>query len=93
MERLTDGIMLEDGWIKPDSVSLLGPDQITLSIHEGRKRIVKRLVAALGYKVKELHRTRFCGLSSDDLPHGSWREISPEEINTLRESVGLEPIA
>jgi len=93
VERLRQGILLEDGWVTPDSIRLKKPDLVVLTLHEGRKRIVKRMFSSLGYTVVELHRRRFGGLSADDLPDGSWRELSLEEANRLRESVGMEPIA
>ena len=93
VRQLKEGIMLEDGWIRPDSIRLERRDRIILTLHEGRKRIVKRLFSGLGYSVKELHRNRFAGLSADDLPAGSWRELDLEEVNRLRASVGMEPFA
>lgn len=90
ISRLEQGIMLEDGWIRPDSIRFQEPGRVVLTLHEGRKRIVKRFFSELGYSVEELHRVKFAGLSADDLPGGTWRELSYEEINRLREGVGLD---
>ncbi len=92
-EQLESGVMLEDGWAKPDSVEQKKSGRIVVKLHEGRKRIIKRMFSELGFKVVELHRMKFAGLSADDLPTGSWRELDLEEINNLRSGVGLEPIA
>ena len=92
-EKLESGIMLEDGWVRPDSVEHKIPGRIVVKLHEGRKRIIKRMFSELGFKVVELHRMNFAGLSADDLPTGRWRELDLEEISNLRSSVGLEPAA
>ena len=92
-EKLESGIMLEDGWVRPDSVEQKIPDRIAVKLHEGRKRIIKRMFSELGFKVVELHRMNFADLTADDLPTGRWRELDLEEINNLRSGVGLEPIA
>ncbi len=92
-EQLESGIMLEDGWARPDWVEQKISGRIVVKLHEGRKRIIKRMFSELGFKVVELHRKNFAGLSADDLPTGRWRELELEEISKLRSGVGLEPIA
>jgi len=91
-ELLAAGIELEDGPVKPDEITLTDTGTVRLVLHEGRKRIVKRLFAALGITVTGLHRSRFAGLSADDLPVGGSRELSGDEADALRRSVGLEPL-
>ena len=93
VNQLESGVMLEDGWARPDSVEQKISGRIVVTLHEGRKRIIKRMFSELGFKVVELHRVKFAGLSADDLSAGAWRELDLEEINDLRSSVGLEPIA
>lgn len=92
VRALARGIELEDGMVKPDRVRRLGPDALELVLHEGRKRVVRRMVETVGHSVTRLHRRRFAGLSADDLPQGSWRELTLEETNRLRTLVGLEQI-
>lgn len=92
IRRLQWGLELEDGPIKPDSVKRLDPYRIEITLHEGRKRIIRRMFESLGYTVLELHRTKFAGLSADDLLPGSWRELNSGEIQELRTSVGIESI-
>lgn len=92
IERLKKGIQLEDGPVRPDSIRRLAPERVSLTLHEGRKRIVKRMFAILEHDILELHRSRFAGLCADEIPRGSWRELTLEETNKLRDSVGLEPI-
>ena len=91
--QLESGIMLEDGWAKPDSVEQKISGRIVVKLHEGRKRIIKRMFSELGFKVVELHRINFAGISADDLSAGKWRELEVEEINNLCSGVGMEPVA
>ncbi|MBO7629541.1 MAG: rRNA pseudouridine synthase, partial [Bacteroidales bacterium] len=59
-------------------------DEIGVTIHSGRNRIVRRLFEALGYEVVKLDRVVFAGLTKKDLPRGSWRFLTQEEINYLK---------
>lgn len=92
LARIAAGMVLEDGPARPDETRRLGPDRIELVLHEGRKRIVKRLVAAAGYRVRALHRSRFAELTADTLSPGTWRALDPEEVAALQRLVGLEPV-
>ena len=92
-EGLLAGVELEDGPVRPDEVRILGADRLLIVLHEGRKRVVRRMIEAIGHEVAHLHRRRFAGISADDLGTGRWRELSLSEANRLRELVGLEPIS
>jgi len=91
LRQLREGYQLEDGPVRPDRITRSGKHTVVIVLHEGRKRIVRRLFAALGLTVNHLHRRRFAGLSADDLPPGGVRELSYREVIRLRRSVGLEP--
>ena len=84
LARLERGVELEDGPTAPARVRRLGRGRVELSIHEGRKHQVKRMLAAVGHTVTRLHRSRYAGLSADDLEPGEWRELEPEEVERLR---------
>jgi 23S rRNA pseudouridine2605 synthase len=90
LERLRSGVMLEDGGTAPASVSVLGrhggDTELELTIHEGRKRQLRRMCEAVGYPVVELERTRFGPLELGALPRGDYRPLEPEEIELLRRS-------
>lgn len=58
---------------------------VTLVLREGRKREIKRIFMALGHRVVKLHREQFAFLRVDDLPQGSFRELTVDEINKLKE--------
>jgi len=56
---------------------------LALSIHEGRKRQVRRMLAAVGYPVLELRRVSIGLVSLNDLPAGQWRYLTDEEVKAL----------
>ena len=87
LESLSEGLKLDDGFIRPDSVSRLkdrGKDEIGIELHSGRNRIVRRMMEHLGYKVIRLDRIMFAGLTKKDLPRGKWRELKGHEISQLK---------
>ena len=84
---LAEGIELDDGSTAPAQVRRLGPSRVELSIHEGRKHQVKRMLEAVGHPVRCLHRSRYAGLTADDLAPGAWRELAVDEVGALRRLV------
>jgi 23S rRNA pseudouridine2605 synthase len=85
LERLAEGIQLDDGPTASAQVRRLASSRVELSIHEGRKHQVKRMLEAVGYPVTSLHRSRYAGLTVDDLEPGQWRELTVQELESLRE--------
>ena len=94
LDRLRDGVTLEDGIAKADHASYLGDNHrhVALQIHEGRNRQVRRMFEALGHEVRALDRTHYAGLDLNSLRRGRWRRLKPHEINALRRKVKLKPI-
>ena len=86
LARLRDGIELDDGPTAAAEARRLGPGTIELSIHEGRKHQVKRMLAAVGHPVTRLHRSRYAGLTLEGLEPGEWRELERAEVETLRQT-------
>jgi pseudouridine synthase len=84
LRALRDGVELEDGVTAPARVRLLAPSRVEQTIHEGRNRQVKRMLEAVGHRVRRLHRSGYAGLSADDLEPGGWRELEPVEVRRLR---------
>lgn len=80
---LGEGIELEDGRTAPARVRRVSADTIEITIHEGRKRQVKRMCEAVGHPVKRLERIRFGPLELGELPRGRWRKLSDPEIDAL----------
>ena len=85
-EKLKEGLVLEDGAIKPDDVGLVTADAMVvgLEIHSGRNRIVRRMFEHLGYEVQKLDRTVFAGLNKKELPRGKWRFLTEKEVVRLK---------
>ena len=90
---LRDGVELEDGRTAPAAVAVIesdgGPVTIRLVIHEGRKRQVRRMLAAAGHPVRRLRRVALGPLKLGDLQAGASRPLEPEEERALRALVGL----
>ena len=84
LAKLREGIELDDGPTSPAQARRLGPGRVELSIHEGRKHQVKRMLAAVGHPVTRLHRSRYAGLTLEGLEPGQWRELEPSEVARLR---------
>jgi 23S rRNA pseudouridine2605 synthase len=84
LRRLAEGIELEEGVTAPARVRRLAPSRIELVLHEGRKRQVRRMCEAVGHPVRSLHRSTYAGLELGDLAPGAWRELTDDEVHTLR---------
>ena len=87
MQRIADGIELEDGPIHADAISYATEkdrNQAGIEIHSGRNRIVRRIFEHLGYHVTKLDRVYFAGLTKKNLPRGRWRYLTQEEVNFLK---------
>jgi 23S rRNA pseudouridine2605 synthase len=93
LERLRDGVELDDGRTAPAEVRALARDsgvsRIELTLHEGRKHQVKRMCDAIGHPVRRLHRARYAGLDLGGLEPGSLRPLTKPEVAALRSAVGL----
>ncbi|HEY2220088.1 MAG TPA: pseudouridine synthase [Gaiellaceae bacterium] len=85
LQRLRDGIELDDGPTAQARARRLARGRVELVLHEGRKHQVKRMLAAVGHPVTRLHRSAYAGLSVEDLEPGAWRELSRSEVEQLRE--------
>ena len=82
---LAAGVELDDGRTAPARVRRLTPSRVELSIHEGRKHQVKRMLEAVGHPVRSLHRSRYAGLTVEGLEPGAWRELTGDERAALKE--------
>jgi 23S rRNA pseudouridine2605 synthase len=91
LQRLRDGVELDDGPTAPAKACRLGPARVELVIHEGRKHQVKRMLAAVGHPVTQLHRSAYAGLTLEGVDAGSWRELELVEVTRLREASAREP--
>ena len=68
----------------PAKVRRIGPGELELTIHEGRKRQVRRMCEAVGHRVESLERIAFGPLRLGTLPPGGHRRLTPAEVERLR---------
>ena len=88
LRLLRDGIELDDGKTAPAQVRQIKPGVLELTIHEGRKRQVKRMCDAVGHRVQRLQRIRFGPLELGDLAEGHVRRVRPPDVEKLRKAAG-----
>ncbi len=89
---LKRGVVLDDGYkTEPAEVRMINYDHeadrctIDITIYEGKNRQVRRMIEALGFEVKKLHRTAFGCIRDDQMPTGAYRRLKPHEIKQLKE--------
>lgn len=102
LEALRGGLELDDGPTAPADCRILdeqeaadvcdgrardGETLLEVSIHEGRKRQVKRMLSAVGHPVLRLNRVSFGGITAEGLAVGSWRLLTADEVAQLRDAV------
>lgn len=97
IEKLLTGVTLEDGDAHFDRVEFAGGEGRNVwykcSLKEGRKREVRRLWEAVDTKVSRLIRVRYAGIDLDPaLKAGEFRELTVNEINTLRKAANLQEL-
>ncbi len=86
MERMTEGLMLEDGEIFVDEAAYASENkkEVGIEIHSGRNRIVRRIFEHLGYSVLKLDRVYYAGITKKNLKRGAWRFLTNEEVDRLK---------
>ena len=79
------GVVLDDERIIPDALEFPKEDRkhIGLEIHSGQNRVVRRIFEKVGYKVVNLDRVSFAGLTKKNVGRGKWRFLTPKEVNML----------
>ena len=92
-KKLREGIQLEDGPARVDGFAVVdaipGKTLVRVTLHEGRNRIVRRLLAAAGFPVEALVRTDIGSVSLGEQRPGSIRALRHDEIGQLYKAVGL----
>ena len=91
--KLRDGIELDDGPVRVDDFAVVdavpGKSLVRVTLHEGRKRLVRRLLAEVGFPVKELVRTDIGSVTLGEQRPGSIRVLTQKEIGELYKAVGM----
>lgn len=89
IRQLRHGVLIDGKMTSPASVRLIRRETfdsvLLISIHEGRNRQVRKMVAAVGHQVVSLRRVGFGPVSLGDLPTGRWRPLTEEEIRRLKQ--------
>ena len=90
-KKLQKGVELEDGFAKPDRVSIIkftgNNTWLEIELHIGRNRIIRRMCDAIGCPVMKLRRVMFGDLTLDGLPLGAFRDLTQEEVADLYSNV------
>ncbi|QGF24850.1 pseudouridine synthase [Raineyella fluvialis] len=93
LKRIQRGITLEDGPVRPDKVKVMQtmPDATLLQItlHEGRNRVVRRMMEAFGHPVQKLTRIAIGPVRLGRLQPGEMRDLTQEELGKLLDLVGM----
>jgi 23S rRNA pseudouridine2605 synthase len=84
LRALREGVRLDDGRTAPAQARRLAPDRVEITLQEGRKRQVRRMLDAVGHPVITLERVAFGPLRLGELPLGRHRRLRPAEIEALR---------
>jgi 23S rRNA pseudouridine2605 synthase len=91
--RLREGVQLDDGPVKADAFRVVGSSggrvMVEVVIHEGRKHVVRRMLAEVGHPVVRLVRTRLGPVALGDLRSGATRPLNGKELADLYAAVGL----
>jgi 23S rRNA pseudouridine2605 synthase len=92
-KKLREGVELDDGPVAVDDFALVdtvpGKSLIRVTLHEGRKRIVRRMLAEVGFPVQNLVRTDIGAVVLGDQRPGSIRVLTRKEIGELYKAVGM----
>ena len=84
LRKLREGIELDDGRTSPAKVRRISSGELEITIHEGRKRQVRRMCEAIGHRVESLDRVAFGPLRLGNLPVGGHRRLTAAEVERLR---------
>lgn len=91
--QLRKGVELDDGPVSVDGFRVTGTSggraMVELTLHEGRKHVVRRLLAEVGHPVSRLVRTDVGPISLGSMRPGKLRELQPPEVSKLYDSAGL----
>ena len=84
LRKLREGVELDDGRTSPAKVRKISSGELEITIHEGRKRQVRRMCEAIGHRVEALERVAFGPLRLGNLPAGGHRKLTAAEVERLR---------
>ncbi len=86
-EKIAKGLILDDGPANIDGISYIDgspANEVGITLHSGKNRIVRRIFEHLGYEVIKLDRVAYAGLNKKDLPRGHFRHLTEKEVTLLK---------
>ena len=89
-QKMESGVMIEGYLTKPCKIKKTGANTFTITLTEGKKHQIRRMVSALYNAVTELERTRVLNIRLDNLAKGAWRPIEGKELETFLTQIGLK---
>lgn len=93
LARLAEGVELDDGRTWPTEVELISRTkpftEFRMTMHEGRKRQIRRMCESIGHHVVSLQRIEYGGIALGSMKSGSFRPLDRREIESLKSAVGL----
>ena len=89
-QRMEKGVHIEGYTTKPCIIKILGDKKFSITITEGKKHQIRRMVAALHNTVVELERVRILNIRLDGLAPGAWRPITGDELKTFLAQIGIK---
>jgi 23S rRNA pseudouridine2605 synthase len=92
VQQLEKGILLDGEMTAPVKIEVnpRDPSVLTLAMHEGKNRQVRRMFEEMGLMVNKLERVVYAGLTTKGVPRGAWRTLSGAEVARLRKLVKLD---
>ena len=86
-EKIIKGLILDDGPAQLDGISFIDgspANEVGVTLHSGKNRLVRRIFEHLGYEVIKLDRVAYAGLNKKDLPRGHFRHLTEKEVTLLK---------
>jgi 23S rRNA pseudouridine2605 synthase len=83
--EIEGGVDLEDGKTAPAKVKQVNSNTIEITIHEGKNRIIRRMLKELGFRVRFLHRIRIGNLTLANLEKGKYKPLTPATMKKIFE--------
>ena len=90
-KKMSKGVRIDTGVTAPCEIEVIGYDkeknktQVRMTLHEGKNREIRKMMAAYHYPVFELKRVKYAFLTLDGLSRGSYRRLTNEEVQKLYE--------
>ena len=93
IRKMKEGLILDDGPTTPAEMKVLESNKnnsiVEITIHQGRKRQVRRMLEHIGHPAKSLERISFGGITAQRLPLGAYRHLEAGEVEMLKKMVNL----